>query len=47
MKHAYQRYLFIEVHGCWFYWHEHKEMMEKIERDVANMPPIDSGQFLH
>jgi hypothetical protein len=41
---SYQRYLFVEVHGRWFYWHQHKKMMEDIANTVY--PELDS-KFIH
>jgi hypothetical protein len=39
MKHEYQRLLFIEIHGRWFYWWEHQEMMSSIEREMQTHIP--------
>jgi len=42
----YQRYLFVMIHGRWFYWTDHKKMMEEIENTVY--PELDpNSKFIH
>lgn len=41
----YQRYLFVWIHGHWYYWNEHKKMMDDIANTVY--PEITNSKFLH
>jgi hypothetical protein len=41
---VYERYLFVEINGRWWYWFEHKKLMQKIQETVYT--DFDS-QFIH
>jgi len=43
---TYERFLFIEVFGRYWYWKDHKKMMEEIENTIY--PELDpNSKFIH